>query len=80
MSRCCTCGRDVTAPYRSRDRDGHIVQGCIDESHTGHLYGESKRWHDRPTARAWRRRIAVHLTEIVGEPMRGFGLPGRRAR
>lgn len=54
---CTTCNRPVTSPTRRFDDRGRVVQGCVDDSHTGHLMvpSESARWHDRPAARAIRR-------------------------
>jgi hypothetical protein len=52
---CPSCGRPSFAPYRNRDKDGKITEGCIHEYHDGELYGESLRWHNRPWAKQWHR-------------------------
>lgn len=51
---CPTCGHAPEAPYRSRF-NGHIVMGCIDAAHTGHLTGDNKDWHNRKHCREFRR-------------------------
>jgi hypothetical protein len=44
---CGTCGKAVASPYRQYDRiSGKIMYGCVDPAHSGHLYGESLRWHN----------------------------------
>jgi len=75
-SSCSTCGRSPGSPYR-RVVAGKIVEGCVDEFHTGHLHGASLEWHTSRDARAIRRRTAEDLTTMLGEPMRGHGLPGK---
>lgn len=49
---CPTCCRAADSPFRSHDAQGHIVSGCVDHFHTGHLVAisESNRWHNRPAA------------------------------
>jgi hypothetical protein len=54
-TRCPTCGRTPGAPYRVYGERGHVVVGCVDAAHHGHLVGESARWHARPEAQAVRR-------------------------
>ena len=62
---CATCGRDLGAPYR-RIADGRIVEGCISRAHEGKLYGESLRWHMRPTATQFRKDSAKHEKATFG--------------
>lgn len=49
---CTTCGRALNAPYR-RIVAGAIVEGCVDDAHTGHLPATTNTaaWHDRAEAR-----------------------------
>jgi len=75
-SSCSTCGRSAGAPYR-RMVAGKIVEGCVDEFHTGHLHGSSLEWHTSRDGRTIRRRTAEDLSAQVGHPMRGYGLPGK---
>jgi hypothetical protein len=42
-----------------------VTEGCIDDSHTGHLYGESLRWHNRPAAKKLRSEAKARLREIL---------------
>ncbi len=53
MSVCNTCGKTAGAPYRVYDVRGKVVQGCVDDFHTGHLVtpSESSFWHNRPAAK-----------------------------
>jgi hypothetical protein len=55
--RCPTCSRPAGAPFRSYDDRGHVVHGCVDAFHTGHLVtpSASAAWHHRPEAVALRR-------------------------
>lgn len=64
---CTTCGRSAASPYR-RSVGGKIVEGCIDDAHTGHLYGDSLRWHMRPEAKAFRASMKSRLRELL-KPM-----------
>ncbi len=61
---CPTCVRPVGAPYR-RSVNGKVVEGCIDECHTGHLYGTSLEWHNRPVAKKLRAETKKRLREIL---------------
>jgi hypothetical protein len=60
---CTTCGRPAGSPYRVFDKHGKVLQGCIDDFHTGHLVtpSESSRWHNRPEAKKHRASIKKHL-------------------
>jgi hypothetical protein len=69
--RCNTCGRPVGLPYRRHDARGKIIEGCIDASHTGHIYGESLRWHNRPEAKKWRAAMTARLREMLSKGRRG---------
>lgn len=64
---CPTCGRPAGSPYREYDTRGHATAGCVDDFHTGHLYGESLRWHNRPEAR----KIRLQLKK--GREGKGYG-------
>ena len=68
---CVTCTRPVESPYRRHDARGHVIEGCIDESHTGHLYGESLRWHNRPVAKKLRADTKARIREILKREKRG---------
>ncbi len=52
---CRTCGNPLNAPYRSWDRQGHIVQGCVDPDHDAHIIGANLAWAKRPEVRKIRR-------------------------
>ena len=77
LTTCTTCCRPVGAPFRRHDARGKVVEGCVDESHTGRLCGTSREWHTSDAARAIRRKTAERLSALIGEPMRGYGLPGK---
>lgn len=62
--RCNTCTRPLASPFR-RSVGGKIVEGCVDDSHTGHIYGESLRWHMRPAAKEIRKASKERLREIT---------------
>lgn len=63
---CPTCGHAPNTPYR-RIVGGVIVEGCVDRAHTGHLYGNSAAWHDRPAAKAVRAETRRHHKAIGGK-------------
>lgn len=63
--KCTTCGRDPGSPYRRSDQRGKIIEGCIDDAHTGHIYGTSLRWHMRPAAKQLRKESKARLKEIL---------------
>jgi hypothetical protein len=50
---CPICTRPVDNPFRVYDGKGKVVEGCVDECHTGHLVtpSESAHWHNRPEAK-----------------------------
>ena len=43
---CTTCVRPAAMPFRVYDERGKVTLGCVDAIHTGHLIGESLRWHN----------------------------------
>jgi hypothetical protein len=52
---CPLCGRAPNSPgMQARNERGRMVQGCVDEFHTGHVFGEAARWHNRPEAKKLR--------------------------
>lgn len=51
---CRICGNPLNAPFRSWDRDGHIVQGCVDPDHDAHIVGSHLAWARRKEVRAIR--------------------------
>jgi len=57
---CNTCTRGAASPFRVYDERGRVVEGCVDDFHTGHLVtpSESARWHNRSEAKAIRRSTA----------------------
>ena len=63
-TRCNTCMRPLAAPFRRSDASGKITEGCVDAAHTGHLYGASLTWHNRPAARALRKAAVDRLREL----------------
>jgi hypothetical protein len=76
MSKCNTCGRDASAPYRVYDARGKCTAGCVDDFHTGHLVtpSESSRWHNRPDAK----KIRAALKR--GQSGKGYGMKKNPAR
>ena len=62
---CSTCTRDPGAPFRRHDTHGKITEGCIDECHTGHVYGESAAWHNRAQAKKLRKETKDRLKRIL---------------
>ena len=63
-TKCTTCGRSPSSPYRRND-GSKITEGCIDDAHTGHLYGSSLDWHMRPAAKKLRAESKARLKEIL---------------
>lgn len=63
---CSTCGKAAGAPFRVYDERGKVINGCIDDFHTGYLVtpSESSRWHNRKEAKAHRASIKKHLATI----------------
>lgn len=60
MTQCPTCTRSAGAPFRQHDQWGHVVLGCVDAFHEGHLVtpSASADWHrnGEPLRRAeWNR-------------------------
>lgn len=75
--KCPICGKPVNAPSR-RIVDGRIVEGCIDDSHTGHLTPgtNSHAWHHRKSAKAHRAECKRYYRSIGIRPKRpGVGIP-----
>lgn len=68
--KCTTCGRPASSPYR-RSVGGKIVEGCIDDVHTGHLYGSSLEWHNRPSAKEFRKTVKARIKEMLKGAPRG---------
>ena len=70
FEKCPTCNKSSDAPYREHARPdgsvpgGRVVAGCIDPIHTGHLYDESLRWHERKEAKELRSKELKHLTGL----------------
>lgn len=67
MSKCNICGRNADTPYRVYDSHGKAIQGCIADFHTGHLIGESARWHNRPAAKKWRAQQKKYQKQLEKE-------------
>lgn len=63
--KCNTCARPVSSPFRRHDKAGKITEGCIDAAHSGHLYGDSLRWHMRTIAKKMRADAAQRLGELI---------------
>ena len=62
---CNTCTRPIDNPYRRFDASGHIVEGCIDDSHTpvaGLLSKSSYEWHFSESAIKIRKATAERLS------------------
>ncbi len=64
---CNTCSRPVASPFRRYSQMGgtKITAGCIDAAHTGHLYGDSLRWHMRPEAKKLRADAVARLRGLL---------------
>ena len=47
MNTCRTCTNALNRPFRRYDERGHVLYGCIDPDHTGHLVtpSASASWH-----------------------------------
>ena len=58
---CRTCTRPLSEPYRVYSTEGHVVQGCIAADHDGYMTGngESAKWHNRETAKAYRAKETI---------------------
>lgn len=56
-TKCPTCGRQASSPFRNHHANGKVMLGCVDAFHTGHLVtpSESSRWHNSPQAKDIRR-------------------------
>ena len=63
--RCNTCTRPVASPFRRFDSNGKVIEGCVDAAHTGHIYGESLRWHMRPAAKEIRKAATERLRAML---------------
>lgn len=67
---CCpTCNKPAASPYRVRfglKSDNPILQGCVDDFHSGHLSGQDKEWHERPDSIRVRENMAKHRREVLG--------------
>lgn len=52
IDKCSTCFKHKSDPARSYDENGKIINGCVDEYHTGELVvpSASARWHYRQEA------------------------------
>jgi hypothetical protein len=53
FEKCPTCVRPKGQPFRKYDDHGKVVNGCVDEYHTGEIFpipSESARWHYRKEA------------------------------
>lgn len=67
MLTCPTCTKPANAPWRVYSENGHVVHGCVDAYHNGHLVvpSESATWHNRPAAKALRRAQAKALQSTL---------------
>jgi hypothetical protein len=61
LTHCATCGRSAASPFRVFDGRGKVTAGCIDAFHSGHIYGESLTWHNRPEAKRMRKETLARL-------------------
>lgn len=61
---CNVCCRPTDDPFRSRDRDGRIVQGCVSAAHEGMLSGDSLAWHESDSAKRCRDLFAAHVASL----------------
>ncbi len=64
MDRCTTCGKTTGTPWRVW-YDGEIAHGCIDVFHSGSLTGQDDAWHNRPSAKAHRTKVAKRMREMM---------------
>lgn len=69
METCTFCNKPAGAPFRTWDKNGKIVHGCVADFHTGHLpeLSETNRWHLRKEAKEIRRKNAKHLKSLGGK-------------
>jgi hypothetical protein len=67
--KCSSCCRAPSAPYR-RIVGGVIVEGCIDMAHDATMKAagpsNTATWHNRPSAKAWRKAQVAHLRAMLG--------------
>ena len=68
---CPTCNKPSDKPYRvyfQGVEDGtlsdRIMQGCVDDFHTGHVTGRDADWHNRPDAVRVREAMARRRGQI----------------
>lgn len=75
---CPTCTRASDLPYRVYDERGNVLQGCIDEFHTGHLVtpSASASWHHRPDAKRIRSVRKASRDGYVSRDIRYIIRPG----
>lgn len=66
---CPTCTRRLDQPSYRKDARGHVIDGCVDAAHTGHVSGELYRWHARPVARSIRAEANKSLRALGIRPM-----------
>lgn len=68
---CPTCTRPLSVPYRRRNAQAQIVEGCIDACHGESLasdpHSDSAAWHFRATAVAWRKSCLANLIALRGD-------------
>ena len=63
---CRTCCKPIASPYRVFDARGKVVQGCISADHNGaYLLGESAFWHNRQSAKKYRRESAKRFPVVA---------------
>jgi len=58
---CPTCNHSAADPWRSRDKDGAIIHGCIDACHGVYVCGDDRAWHMRKAAVVWRKTEATRI-------------------
>lgn len=65
---CRTCLKPANAPFRRFHRmTGEILDGCIDNFHSGHLpaMSNTSAWHNRPEAKRLRAEVAKAHKEAL---------------
>jgi hypothetical protein len=71
MTLCRTCNKPVDNPYRRRNTDGNIVEGCVAEDHSGQIFStqDDLNWHNRYEAVKIRNAI---ITGLLYDEHEGF--------
>lgn len=66
---CPICGGTKSHPWRVYDERGKVIEGCVDEFHTGEIISpsESSFWHGRKEAKQIRKQNKILSTAETGK-------------